>query len=84
MIALFTSLIDKNLEQSRLDAQLATLKAQVSSEYKRAFPNAGAYRDLKTTMQRKMKTLEQGGGGTSMLIMLSQIVQQTLQPICFF
>ena len=73
VIALFTSLIDKNLEQSRLDAQLATLKAQVSSEYKRAFPNAGAYRDLKTTMQRKMKTLEQGGGGTSMLIMLSQL-----------
>jgi general secretion pathway protein L len=46
----------------------------VSSEYKRAFPNAGAYRDLKSTMERQMKTLEQGGGsGASILIMLSQL-----------
>lgn len=73
VIALFTTLIDKSLEQNRLDAQLATLKAQVSSEYKRAFPNAGAYRDLRTTMTRQMKALEQGGGGASMLIMLSQL-----------
>jgi general secretion pathway protein L len=73
VIALFTTLIDKTLEQNRLTEQLATLKTQVSSEYKRAFPNAGAYRDLKTTMARQMKTLEQGGGGASMLIMLSQL-----------
>jgi general secretion pathway protein L len=73
VIALFTTLIDKTLEQKRLTEQLATLKTQVSSEYKRAFPNAGAYRDLKTTMTRQMKTLEQGGGGASMLIMLSQL-----------
>jgi general secretion pathway protein L len=73
VIALFTTLIDKTLEQNRLTEQLATLKTQVSSEYKRAFPNAGAYRDLKTTMTRQMKALEQGGGGASMLIMLSQL-----------
>ena len=73
VIALFTTLIDKTLEQNRLTEQLTTLKTQVSSEYKRAFPNAGAYRDLKTTMARQMKTLEQGGGGASMLIMLSQL-----------
>jgi general secretion pathway protein L len=73
VIALFTTVIDKSLEQSRLNEQLVTLKAQVSSEYKRAFPNAGAYRDLKTTMSRQMKTLEQGGGSASMLVMLSQL-----------
>jgi len=73
VIALFTTLIDKSLEQNRLNKQLATLKTQVRSEYKRAFPNAGAYRDLRTTMARQMKTLEQGGGGASMLIMLSQL-----------
>ncbi|PKG97948.1 type II secretion system protein GspL [Paraglaciecola sp. MB-3u-78] len=73
VIALFTALIDKSLEQSRLSEQLDTLKAQVSSEYQRAFPNAGAYRDLRTTMTRQMKTLEQSGGGASMLIMLSQL-----------
>ena len=73
VVALFTSLIDKNLEQHQLNSQLTTLKAQVSSEYKRAFPNAGAYRDLRTTMGRQMKALETSGGGVSMLIMLSQL-----------
>jgi general secretion pathway protein L len=73
VVALFTTLIDKSLEQNRLSVQLATLKTQVSSEYKRAFPNAGAYRDLRTTMTRQMKTLEQSGGGASLLIMLSQL-----------
>jgi general secretion pathway protein L len=73
VVALFTTLIDKSLEQSRLSNQLATLKTQVGNEYKRAFPNAGAYRDLRTTMARQIKALEQGSGGASMLIMLSQL-----------
>jgi general secretion pathway protein L len=73
VIALFTTLIDKSLEQNRLEEQLTTLKSQVSGEYKRAFPKAGAYRDLRTTMARQMEALEQGGGGASMLIMLSQL-----------
>jgi general secretion pathway protein L len=72
-VALFTSLIDRSLEQSRLNEQLADLKAQVSSEYKRAFPNAGAYRDLRSTMERQMKTLQQGGTEASVLVMLSQL-----------
>jgi general secretion pathway protein L len=73
VVALFTSLIDKSLEQNQLVNQLTSLKLQVKSEYKRAFPNAGAYRDLKTTMGRQMKALETSGGGASMLIMLSQL-----------
>jgi general secretion pathway protein L len=70
---LFTTLIDKSLEQSHLSQQLTALKSEVSLEYKRAFPNAGVYRDLRTTMARQMKSLEQGGGGASILIMLSQL-----------
>ncbi|MEP1448516.1 MAG: type II secretion system protein GspL [Paraglaciecola sp.] len=74
VIALFTSLIDKNIENGQLEQRLAQVKSQVSSEYKRAFPNAGAYRDLRSTMERQMKALEQGGGnGASVLIMLSQL-----------
>jgi general secretion pathway protein L len=73
VVALFTSLIDKSLEQNQLVNQLTSLKLQVKSEYKRAFPNAGAYRDLRTTMGRQMKALETSGGGASMLIMLSQL-----------
>ncbi|WP_158972732.1 type II secretion system protein GspL [Paraglaciecola sp. L3A3] len=73
VIALFTSLIDKTLELNKIESQVASLKTQIDSEYKRAFPNAGAYRNLKTTMQQKMKALEQGGGGSSILVMLSEL-----------
>ena len=73
IIALCTSLIDKGLKQQQLADELAMLKTQTDTEYKRAFPKAGAYRDLKTTMTRQMKSLEQGGGGVSMLVMLSQL-----------
>lgn len=72
-IALLTTLIDTSLEQNRLEEHLAALKSQVNNEYKRAFPNSGAYRDLRTTMTRQMKSLEQGGGRASMLVMLSQL-----------
>ena len=72
-IALLTSVVDKVVEQYRIEQQLAALKVQLDQEYKRAFPNAGAYRDLRATMQTKMQALEQGGGGASMLVMLSQL-----------
>ncbi|MGJ8679590.1 type II secretion system protein GspL [Paraglaciecola sp.] len=73
VIALFTSIVDKTLELNRIDTELASLKSEIDKEYKRAFPQAGAYRNLKTTMQRKMKALEQGGSGSSILLMLSQL-----------
>ncbi len=73
VLAILTSLIDKSIELNRLATQTTKLKTQIDQEYKRAFPNAGAYRNLKTTMQRKMKALEQGGGGSSVLLMLSQL-----------
>ncbi|WP_299072127.1 type II secretion system protein GspL [uncultured Paraglaciecola sp.] len=73
VIALFTSLIDKSIEQNRLQNQLVDLKAQVKNEYKRAFPNAGAYRDLRATMTRQMKALDQNGASTSVLVMLNQL-----------
>lgn len=72
-IALFTSVLDKVVEQQRIESQLAELKSQIDSEYRRAFPNAGAYRDVRATMQSKMQVLEQGGGGASMLVMLNQL-----------
>ena len=73
VFALFTSVIDKVIEQHRIQSQLAQLKSDIDSEYRRAFPNAGAYRDVRATMTSKMKVLEQGGGGASMLVMLNQL-----------
>lgn len=73
IVAMGTTLIDKTIEQQRISQELAKLKEQTDQEYKRAFPNSGAYRDLRRTMTRQMKSLEQGGGGASMLVMLSQL-----------
>jgi len=73
VIALLTTVIDKSVEQRHLSAQRSALKVQIDEEYKRAFPNAGAYRDVKKTMGSKIAALEKGGGGASMLVMLSQL-----------
>lgn len=73
IIALSTTLIDKSLEQQRVSKELTSLKEQTDKAYKSAFPNSGAYRDLRRTMTRQMQSLEQGGGGTSMLVMLNQL-----------
>lgn len=72
-IVVLTTLTDKVIEQHRINLQLAEIKSQIDSEYKRAFPNAGAYRNVKATMQSKLRDLEQGGGGSSMLVMLNQL-----------
>jgi general secretion pathway protein L len=72
-LALLTTLIDKSIEQNHLSAKRVQLSAQIKAEYKRAFPNAGAFRDVRKTMRSKMAALEQGGGGASMLLMLSQL-----------
>ncbi|WP_340678366.1 type II secretion system protein GspL [Paraglaciecola sp.] len=72
-IAILTSVIDKAIERYSIQSELADISNQINNEYHRAFPNAGAYRDVRATMQSKMKALEQGGGGSSMLVMLSQL-----------
>jgi general secretion pathway protein L len=71
--ALLIIVSDRVIEQQRIDQQLAELKSQIEQEYKRAFPNAGAFRDVKATMQTKLKALEQGGGSSSVLVMLNQL-----------
>jgi general secretion pathway protein L len=73
VIALLTTLIDRGLEQSQLSTQRAELKAQIDGEYKRAFPNSAPPVKVKVIMAKRMAALEQGGGGASMLVMLSQL-----------
>lgn len=73
IVALSTTLVDKVMQQQKFSAQRSALSEQIHSEYKRAFPNAGPYRDLKATMRSKLIDLEQGGGGSSMLAMFTQL-----------
>lgn len=72
-IALTTSLIDKGVEAHLLNQQQAELQAQIAKEYQRGFPNGGHYRNIKSKITDLMQKLQQGGGGVSMLAMLSQL-----------
>ena len=73
VIALCTTLIDKVAMQQQLSSEKAALSQQVKAEFQRAFPKAGAYRDLRATMRSKMAALEQGTGSSSMLVMMNQL-----------
>jgi general secretion pathway protein L len=72
-IALCTTLVDKVALQQKLSDERAQLSEQIKAEFERAFPNAGAYRDVRTTMRRKIADLDQGTNGSSMLVMMSQL-----------
>ncbi|WP_438865605.1 type II secretion system protein GspL [Neptunicella sp.] len=72
-IALLSGLVDKGIEANHLRQQQADLQAQIEAQYHRAFPNGGRYRNLKSKVTELMKELQQGGGGVSLLAMLSQL-----------
>lgn len=72
-IALLTSLIDKGIELSQLKSQNQQLTQQIHAEFKRAFPETRRIVNVRSQMKQKMQALEQGGSGTSMLAILSQL-----------
>ena len=73
VIVLFTSLVDKIIEQQQLSSQRSELRVQINSEFKRAFPGAAQARDVKRVMQTKIAALEKSGGASSVLTMLAQL-----------
>lgn len=72
-LALLTSLVDKGLELNRLSSQKDQLQAQIEAEYKRAFPDTTRIVNVRSQMRQKLAGLEQGGGGVSMLVVMSQL-----------
>ncbi|MBN7819164.1 type II secretion system protein GspL [Bowmanella yangjiangensis] len=72
-IALSTSLIDKGIQASQLASQKEQLDAQIEAEFKRAFPEVKRIVNVRSQMNQKLNELQQGGGGASMLVMLSQL-----------
>ena len=73
MVALTLSLVDKGVTLSTLNAEQAALATIIDDEVKRGFPNIGAYRDVKRKVTSELAKLEQGGGGVTMLAMMSQL-----------
>ncbi|GAA0343594.1 GspL family type II secretion system protein ExeL [Bowmanella denitrificans] len=73
VVALTTSLVDKGLQASQLASHKAELDAQIQAEFKRAFPEVTRIVNVRSQMNQKLSELQQGGGGTSLLVMLSQL-----------
>lgn len=72
-LVLLTSLVDKGLELKRLSSQNEQLSAQIRTEFKRGFPNTAHPRILRKTVGTMLTSLENGGGGISVLVLMSQL-----------
>ncbi|WP_026376221.1 type II secretion system protein GspL [Aestuariibacter salexigens] len=72
-VALLSTFVDKGIELQSLSSKKDDLTAQINTEVERGFPNLGPYRDLRRKLNEEMRSLEQGGSGVSMLVMLSQL-----------
>ncbi|MBU2978323.1 type II secretion system protein GspL [Alteromonas sp. C1M14] len=73
VIALTTSLIDKGVTLYQLKQANAKLSQNIDNVVKAGFPNLGTYRDVKLKIRSEMAKLEQGGGGSSLLVMMEQL-----------
>ncbi len=73
VLALCTSLIDKGFSLYQLKAQNQALSSEINTAVKAGFPNIGTYRNVRLKLQSELAKLEQGGGSSSMLIMLDQL-----------
>jgi general secretion pathway protein L len=72
-IALTVNLVSKTIELNQIKSQRAEINQQISASIAQGFPNIGQYRQARLAVQNEMKRLEQGGGGLSMLAILSQL-----------
>ena len=57
----------------QLKQENARLSAQIDQVVKAGFPGLGPYRDLRLKIRSEMASMEQGGGGASMLVMMDQL-----------
>lgn len=72
-VALLVTLVDKGVQLNSLHAQRDALNEQIEQEYKRAFPESTRIVNVRSQMRQKMASLEQGGGGVSMLAIMTQL-----------
>ncbi|MFC4698619.1 type II secretion system protein GspL [Glaciecola siphonariae] len=72
-IALTVNLVSKTIELNQIKSERAELNQQIAASIAEGFPNIGQYRQARIAVQNEMKRLEQGGGGLSMLAILSQL-----------
>ena len=72
-VALLFSVADKAWQASQLSTEATELRAQIRTEFQRAFPETKRIVDVRKQMNQKIKALEGKSSGASMLVMLSQL-----------
>jgi len=73
VVALFINLLDKSIEVNQIKAEREAIREQISQTTQQGFPNLGKVLNHRRILAREVQKLEQGGGGLSMLVMLSQL-----------
>lgn len=73
IVAVCANLLYTTTELNSIKTQRAEVRQRTVSAVSQDFPNLGAYRFLRTAVEKEMLKLEQGGGNLSMLAMLSRL-----------
>ncbi|MFT5277807.1 MAG: general secretion pathway protein L [Glaciecola sp.] len=72
-VALCVNLVSKTVELNSVKSQRQVTESQVQASIKKGFPSLPKARDKRAAIKKEMARLEQGGGGVSMLVMLTQM-----------
>lgn len=72
-VALCVNLVSKTAELSSIKEQRQALDNRLQASINSGFPNLPKSRDKRAAIKKEMARLEQGGGGISMLVMLTQM-----------
>tara|TARA_Y100000589_G_scaffold253227_2_gene241936 strand:+ start:17802 stop:19004 length:1203 start_codon:yes stop_codon:yes gene_type:complete len=72
-LVLVLTIGEKVLHLQQLEQQNDELSAQIDAVIKQGFPDLGTYRNARTRIEREIRELEQGGSGSSLLVMLAQL-----------
>jgi general secretion pathway protein L len=72
-VALCVNLVSKTVELNSIKKQRQATEIQTQAGIENGFPSLPKSRDKRAAIKREMARLEQGGGGISMLVMLTQM-----------
>lgn len=72
-VALCVNLVSKTFELNSIKTQRQVLENSLQESIEKGFPNLPKTRNKETAIRNEMARLEQGGGGISMLVMLTQM-----------
>jgi general secretion pathway protein L len=72
-VALCVNLVGKTVELNSIKSQRQIVETKLQASIKQGFPNLPRARNKEAAIKKEMARLEQGGGGISMIVMLTQM-----------